>query len=68
MAKTGDRVSSLAGKWATVTAGDISDMTDQQIIDFAKDVRSMAASLRRQDEHKGLRGFLRIVGIGSKTA
>jgi hypothetical protein len=53
-ADTGERVASLAGKYGDFTTQDllrlISLGTDEAQAQFAADVRSMAASLRRQNE------------------
>lgn len=62
MAQTSDRVSSIASRWGRVSSEQIRAMcqTDEcRLEEFASDVRSMAASLLRQDETKGLRGFVR---------
>jgi type IV pilus biogenesis protein CpaD/CtpE len=61
-AKTSDRVSSLAGRYGDITATELLVRCKAgQSEEIAADIRSMAASLRRQDEHKGLRGKLKLV-------
>lgn len=67
MAQTSDKVSSIAARYTNVTAADIEIMSATQHAELAKDIRSMAASLLRQDEVKGLRKLARLVGLG-KTA
>jgi hypothetical protein len=57
-AETGDRVSSLAGKYGRITSRQVEEIVargPEATYQFAKDIRSMAASLRRQDRTKGLR-------------
>lgn len=62
MAKTGDRISSLAGHYVNITGRDISSVVERAGADvLAQDIRSMAASLLRQDQHRGLRGLVRKV-------
>lgn len=60
-AQTSDRISKLAARYAGFNAVDLDKMSSAQRLMFASDVRSMAASLLRQDEHRGLRGLLRRV-------
>lgn len=55
MKQTGDRVSSLAGKYGRITAPQLVGLTLERATEIAADVRSMAASLRSQDETRGLR-------------
>lgn len=60
MAKTGDRVSSLAGGYADITGEYLALLIKRGEADeLARDIRSMAASLLRQDEHRGIRGKLK---------
>jgi hypothetical protein len=56
--QTGDAVSSLAGKYAKLSAVEIRGMTYSQMMDLAEDIRSMAASLLSQDETAGRRGSI----------
>lgn len=49
-ADTGAHVASLAGKYGDVIPRDVKAMDDSELDDFCRDVRSMAASLRRQNE------------------
>ena len=56
MAQTSDRMARLAGKYINVTANEIA-LNDPVVI--AAEIRAMAASLLRQDEHKGLRAKLK---------
>lgn len=62
-AQTSDRVSSLAARYATITADRLLSVTASERLreETAADIRSMAASLMRQDETKGLRGLIRKV-------
>lgn len=64
MAQTSDRISSIAGRYGTITEDELEALVRGGAASvIANDIRSMAASLRRQDEHKGLRGLLkRIAG------
>lgn len=61
MAETSDRVSSMAARYRTMTARHVvvAASTDAGAAKLAEDIRSMAASLARQDETKGLRGFIK---------
>lgn len=61
MAQTSDRISSLAARYANITASELMSLTISQAEVRASDIRSMAASLLRQDEVKGLRKFIRKV-------
>lgn len=63
MSKTSDRVSAIAGRYTKITPGMLIALTsnEQSATNVAADVRSMAASLLKQDEHKGLRGLIRKV-------
>lgn len=54
--QTGDRVSALAGKYGRIEGPYIIAIVERgQADELAADIRSMAASLRSQDEVKGLR-------------
>lgn len=64
MAQTSDKVSSIAARYVNITTAELAKMDAAQL---RNDVRSMAASLLRQDEVKGLRKLARLVGLG-KTA
>jgi hypothetical protein len=69
MAKTSDRVSSIAGRYANLTPNQLAGMTatGKGLAETTEDIKSMAASLLRQDENKGLRGFLRrLTGKGDR--
>lgn len=56
--QTGDRVSALAGKYGRIEGPYITAVVERgQADQLAADIRSMAASLRSQDEVKGLRGL-----------
>lgn len=63
MARTSDRVSSIAGRFANIKAETLMALTAKASTAevLADDIRSMAASLLWQDEYKGLRGFIRKV-------
>jgi hypothetical protein len=66
MAETSDRLSRLAARYARYSAGQlILDARDRPET-VAADVRSMAASLLRQDETKGLRGLARRIMGGTR--
>lgn len=60
MAETSDRVSSIAGRMAKLSPATvrITAADPAQLNAFVKDVRTMAASLLRQDETRGLRRML----------
>jgi hypothetical protein len=62
-ARTSDRVSSIAARYAKITSQELlaRTATDFMREATAADIRSMAASLLRQDDHKGLRGLIRKV-------
>ena len=58
--QTSDRMSSIAARRLKITGLDIRMVASiEEANELAADVRSMAASLLRQDEVKGLRGLLR---------
>jgi hypothetical protein len=61
MARTSDRVSSIAARYAGVTADEMLSMTASQQLrqETAAEIRSMAASLLRQDEVRGVRKLLK---------
>jgi hypothetical protein len=63
MAQTSDRISSMAARYANTQPYDLLMLTNtpEKREELARDIRSMSASLRRQDEHKGLRGLIRKV-------
>lgn len=61
MAQTSDRVSTLAARYADITADELLMMNDVQRRQTAGEIRSMAMSLLRQDEVRGLRKFVRKV-------
>lgn len=65
-AQTSDKVSSLAASYANITADRLLAATASASLRemTAADIRSMAASLLRQDEHRGLRKLWKKV-IGS---
>lgn len=61
MAKTSDRVSSIAAKYNFRNADELAHELSEGEIDLAevaKDLKSLAASCLRQDEHKGFRGTI----------
>jgi hypothetical protein len=62
-AKTSDRVSSIAARLVGVKAETLMALTAKQSTAeiLANDIRTMAASLLRQDEVKGLRKLIRKV-------
>jgi hypothetical protein len=62
-AKTSDRVSSIAARLVGVKAETLMALTAKQSTAeiLASDIRTMAASLLRQDEVKGLRKLIRKV-------
>lgn len=65
MARTSDRVSRLASQYAKLTPESLKARcsTDFMREATAQDIRTLAASLLRQDEHKGLRGILKRIGL-----
>lgn len=62
-AQTSDRISSLAGKYQTLTADRLVSLTEteEHRRKTAAEIRSMAASLLRQDETRGLRKLVSYV-------
>ena len=63
MAQTSDRISKIAGRYAGITTNELLAVTSTPALreQTAGDIRSMAASLLRQDETTGLRRLLRKV-------
>ncbi len=61
--RTSDRVSSMAARHVNLKAETLMALAAKPSTAeiLASDIRSMAASLLRQDEHKGLRGLIRKV-------
>ncbi len=67
MAQTSDRVSGIAARMGRLTPAAVRAIADdpERLDAFARDVRSMAASLLRQDEVRGLRkAMLRLAMAG----
>ena len=62
-AKTSDRVSSIAAAYAGITDDGLLTLTATQELreETAADIRTMAASLLRQDEVRGIRKLIRKV-------
>ena len=61
MAQTSDQTSKLAARYMRYTPGQLAVEVRSRPEDLAADIRRMAASLLRQDETKGIRGFFRKV-------
>lgn len=61
MAQTSDQISSLAARYVGMSNTALKAKTESRdgLNEVAHDIRSMAASLLRQDEVRGLRGFVR---------
>lgn len=61
MAQTSDEVSKLAARYLALTPDRLLGMTATERLrqETTADIKSMAASLLRQDEVKGVRGFVR---------
>lgn len=61
--QTSDRVSSISARYTDITDEEIiaAITTDAGLARLRQDIRSMAASSLRQDQHRGLRGFIRKV-------
>lgn len=59
-ARTSDRVSRIAARYSGITAAELRSLTSDaaQRRQTAGEIRTMAMSLLRQDEVKGLRRFL----------
>lgn len=53
--QTGDKVSALAGRYASLQSSELIGLPISEAHQIAKDIRSMAASLLAQDEVRGLR-------------
>lgn len=62
-AQTSDRISSLAAKYARMTADELLVATSDAVLrrETAEEIRSMAMSLLRQVEPKGLRRIFKKV-------
>lgn len=60
-ARTSDKVSSIAARLARMSPETLEVMAASPASRdrLASDIRSMATSLLRQDEHRGLRGLVR---------
>ena len=60
MARTSDRISSMAAKYVGMTIAQLGERveTREGRNEVAHDIRAMAASLLRQDEVKGLRKLI----------
>jgi hypothetical protein len=65
MAQTSDKVSSIAARYATMTADRLLSLTatDEMRRQTAEEIKTLAASALRQDETRGLRKLLRKVGL-----
>lgn len=65
MAQTSDVISSIAARYARLTDEQLFSITSDAVQrrQTAGEIRSMAASLLRQDQHKGLRGLIRRVKL-----
>lgn len=63
MAQTSDKMSSKAARYARITPPQViaAAAKDSTAVQLAADIRSLAASVLRQDERKGLRGLWRKV-------
>lgn len=61
MPQTSDRISALAARYVRYSLKELSDDSESDPSGLLRDIRSLAASALRQDEHKGLRGFIRKV-------
>lgn len=62
-AQTSDRISSIAARYANLTQERLLALTATEELrrETADDIQSMAASLLRQDEVKGVRRLLKLV-------
>ena len=60
-AQTSDKISSIAARYVNLTSARLLVATrrDSTLEETAADIRSMAASLLRQDESRGIRKLLR---------
>lgn len=65
MAQTSDRVSSIAARHVSITADQLLARTATNAAreELAFQIRSMAASLLRQDEVKGIRKLIKKIGL-----
>jgi hypothetical protein len=65
MVQTSDRVSSIAARYASMTARRLGEKLKDptEAANTAADIRTLAASCLRQDQHKGLRGLLKRIGL-----
>jgi hypothetical protein len=66
MAQTSDRISALAARYASMTNTQFrhAAKSEADMAELAHDVRSMAASLLRQDEVKGPRMWVKkLLGV-----
>jgi hypothetical protein len=66
MAQTSDKISSIAARYVNLTSRRLIVLTkdDASTAQTSEDIRSMAASLLRQDEERGLRKLWRKVTGG----
>lgn len=64
MSQTSDRVSSLAARYVNLTPERLLGMTAKPstLEITTAEIKAMAASLLRQDEHKGIRKILKLFG------
>jgi hypothetical protein len=65
-AQTSDRISSIAARYTDISPETLFGMTatEEGRRETCRDIKSMAASLLRQDEVRGLRKFVRkLVGV-----
>lgn len=62
-ARTSDKVSSIAAHYWDITPDQLLALTatEEARRETCRDIKSMAASLMRQDEQRGLRGLIRKV-------
>ena len=68
MAQTSDKVSSIAARYRGITGAQVRGIVERGgDEELAKDIRSMANSLARQDEVKGLRKIGRALGLGKSA-
>lgn len=63
MAETGEEISGIAARYIHISKAELTGLTEEQTVPLIADIRSMAASLLRQDETKGVRKLVhRILG------
>lgn len=63
MSQTSDRVSALAARYAKLQPSSLADLSPARAELIASEIRTMASSLLRQDETRGLRGlFKKVLG------